>query len=155
MENPKIIFPDISTITRFALDFDGHFGSNTTYFIPKNDFYLLAILNSKLGFFYFSQTCAGLEGKGEIYLRFFGQYLEGFPIRTIDFSNPTEKAAHDKVVELVEKMLDGKKKLTDARTDADKRFYERLCNSLDAQIDDEVYRLYDITPDERKIIENS
>jgi len=59
------------------------------------------------------------------------------------------------VVELVEKMLDGKRKLADARTDADKRFYERLCDSLDTQIDDLVYRLYDITPDERKIIENS
>ena len=39
--------------------------------------------------------------------------------------------------------------------DADKRFYERLCNSLDVQIDDLVCLLYDITPDERKIIENT
>ena len=44
--------------------------------------------------------------------------------------------------------------VADARTDADKRFYERLCNSLDAQIDDAVYNLYDITPAERKIIES-
>ena len=33
--------------------------------------------------------------------------------------------------------------------------YERLCTSLDHQIDDLVYQLYDITPDERKIIEKS
>lgn len=155
MESPKIIFPDISTITRFALDLDGHFGSNTTYFIPKNDLYLLALLNSKLGFFYFSLTCAGLEGKGEIYLRFFGQYLEGFPIRTIDFSQPKEKAAHDKIVELVEKMLEAKKQLSAAQTDKDKTFYERYCASLDAQIDALVYDLYALSADERKIIENS
>lgn len=80
--------------------------------------------------------------------------LDILPIRTIDFANKAEKAAHDKMVELVEKMLDGKKKLADARTDADIRFYERLCASLDTQIDDEVHRLYDITPDERKIIES-
>ena len=38
---------------------------------------------------------------------------------------------------------------------ADRTFYERLCTSLDNQIDDLVYQLYDITPDERKIIEKS
>ncbi len=155
MESPKIIFPDISTTTRFALDLDGHFGSNTTYFIPKNDLYLLALLNSKLGFFYFSLTCAGLEGKGEIYLRFFGQYLEGFPIRTIDFSQPKEKAAHDKIVELAAKMLEAKKQLSAAQTDKDKTFYERYCSSLDTQIDELVFDLYDLTADEKKIIENS
>ncbi len=63
--------------------------------------------------------------------------------------------AHDKMVELVERMLDGKKKLADARTDSDKRFYERFCESLDQQIDTLVYQLYDITPDERKIIEGT
>jgi hypothetical protein len=153
MESPKIIFPDISTTTRFALDLGGHYGSNTTYFIPKNDLYLLALLNSKVGFFYFAQICAGLEGTGETYLRFFGQYLEGFPVRTINFDDPKEKAAHDKIVELVEKMIEAKKSLAAARTDRDKEFYERFSATLDAQIDDLVYQLYDITPEERKIIE--
>ena len=58
----------------------GYYGGNTTYFIPLHDLYLLGLLNSKLGLFYFAKTCAGLEGKTETYLRFFGQYLEGFPI---------------------------------------------------------------------------
>jgi len=39
---PKIIFPDIATTCRFALDRDGYFGTNTTYFIPGDDLYLLA-----------------------------------------------------------------------------------------------------------------
>ena len=51
-------------------------------------------------------------------------------------------------------MLDAKKKLNEARTDSDRRFYERLCASLDAQIDELVYELYEITPEERAIIEN-
>jgi hypothetical protein len=46
-----------------------------------------------------------LEGAGETYLRFFGQYLEGFPVRIISFSDPAEKAQHDKMVSLVERML--------------------------------------------------
>lgn len=59
------------------------------------------------------------------------------------------------MVELVEKMLDAKKSLANAHTDKDKVFYERYCSSLDTQIDDLVYQLYDITPDERKIIESA
>jgi hypothetical protein len=106
MDEPKIIFPDIATTPRFAMDEVGHYGSNTTYFIPLRDFYLLGLLNSALGRFYFSTVCAGLEGSGETYLRFFGHYLEGFPVRTINFSDPADKARHDKLVELVERMLE-------------------------------------------------
>jgi len=58
-------------------------------------------------------------------------------------------------VELVEKMIEAKKSLAAARTDRDKEFYERFCTTLDAQIDDLVYQLYDITPEEKKIIEGS
>ncbi len=153
MNAPKIVFPDISTTTRFAFDAGGHYGSNTTYFIPKNDFYLLALLNSRLGFFYFAQTCAGLEGKGEIYLRFFGQYLEGFPIRQINFADQTEKAAHDKIVALVDSMLEAKTNLQKARTDKDKTFYQDRCNALDRQIDKLVYDLYELTPAEIAVVE--
>ncbi len=50
-------------------------------------------------------------------------------------------------------MLDTKKSLADAQTDRDKQFYERFCESLDKQIDNLVYDLYEITNEERKIIE--
>ncbi len=79
--------------------------------------------------------------------------INSLPIRTIDFTNPKEKAAHDKIVELVEKMLDTKKSLADAQSDRDKQFYKRFCESLDKQIDNLVYDLYEITNEERKIIE--
>jgi len=63
-------------------------------------------------------------------------------------------ASHrDRVVELVEKMIEGKKQLAAARTDKHKVFYERYCENLDRQIDELVYRLYDITAEERKVIE--
>lgn len=153
MVGPKIIFPDISTITRFSLDLTGAFGSNTTYFIPKNDLYLLALLNSKMGFFYFSQTCAGLEGKGEVYLRFFGQYLEGFPVPKINFENVKEKQKHDKIISLTQKIIENKKQLAEAATDKEKNFFERYCETLDKQIDELVYDLYELTDNEIKIVE--
>ena len=153
MDKPKIVFPDISTSPRFALDDKGCFSSNTTYFIPSADLYLLGLLNSRLGCFYFTRTCAGLEGKNEIYLRFFGQYLEGFPIRPINFSDPADKARHDKMVELVDRMLElNKQKHSGKLAPSQVERVDREIAATDAEIDDLVYDLYGITDEERKII---
>jgi len=150
-ESPKIIFPDIATTPRFVLDEKGHYGSNTIYFIPKRDLYLLGLLNSKLGFFYFRIVCAGLEGTGDTYLRFFGQYLEGFPVKKINFSDPTDKARYDKMVSLVERMLELHKR--NPRTPQEQELVKREIVSTDRQIDTLVYELYGLTEDEIKIVE--
>ena len=152
---PKIIYPDISTTCRFALDREGYFGANTTYFIPGNDLYLLGLLNSRFAQFYFTDVCAGLEGGGETYLRFFGQYMEEFPVRPIDPASPDDKTRHGKIVSLVEQMLPVQKQLAGAQSDKDKDFYENKCASLDRQIDALVYELYDLTADEIKIVEGA
>ena len=153
MDGPKIIFPDIAIAPRFCLDETGSYGSNTVYFMPRRDFYLLGLLNSRLGNFYFKTTCAGLEGKTETYLRFFGQYLEGFPVRTIDSSVAADKAGHDKMVMLVERMLDFHKQLAAARTPDDKTRLQREIDATDRQIDQLVYELYGLTEEEIKIVE--
>jgi hypothetical protein len=152
-EKPKIIYPDIATTCRFALDRNGYFSSNTTYFIPGDELYLLGILNSKLGQFYFSDVCAGLEGGGSTYLRFFGQYLEGFPVRTINFLDPSDKAQHDKIVELVEQILILHKHLAVAKTPYDKIRIQRQIDATDHQIDFLVYGLYGLPEREIQIIE--
>jgi hypothetical protein len=154
-EQPKIIYPDIATTCRFTLDRDGYFGSNTTYFIPGADLYLLGLLNSRLGQFYFSQVCAGLEGGGTTYLRFFGQYLEGFPICPINFSEPADAARHAKMVALVEHMLALHVKLAAAAVPADKTLYQRQIEATDRQIDALVYELYGLTEEEMNTVEES
>ncbi len=152
---PKIIFPDIATAPRFALDETGYYGSNTTYFIPMRDLYLLGLLNSRMGCFYFASTCAGLEGAGETYLRFFGQYLEGAPIRTIDFYDPADKARHDRTVALVERMLELHKRLAAARTQAEQELYRRQIEATDREIDALVYELYGLTEEEIGVVEGA
>ena len=52
-------------------------------------------------------------------------------------------------------MLDSKKQLASAITDSDKNFLQNKCNSLDRQIDKLVYELYNLTDEEKDIIENS
>ena len=152
MDGHKIIFPDIGTTTRFALDTTGYYGTNTTYFLPVTDKYVLGVLNSQLGQFYFEQVCAGLESTGDTYLRFFGQYLSGFPIRTIDFDNPADVALHDKMVALVDTMLDLHKKLPEL-AGIKREVIEAQIESTDREIDALVYRLYGLTADEIKIVE--
>ena len=132
---PKIIYPDIATSCRFTLDRDGFFSTNTTYFIPGEDLYLLGILNSRLAFRYFSHVCAGLEGGGSVYLRFFGQYLNDFPIRTIDFTSPADVTRHDRMVALVERMLDLHKKLAAEGAPHVKTVLQRQIEATDRQID--------------------
>lgn len=155
MNKSKIIFPDIATAPRFALDEIGYYSSNTTYYIPRSDLYLLGLLNSRLGYFYFIQTCAGLEGKNEIYLRFFGQYLEGFPVHPIDTSVPAEKAKRDRMIALVEQVTLLKKKSGSAKTSQDRAVLQRQLDATDGQIDRLVYELYGLTGDEIAIVEES
>ncbi len=155
LDKPKIIFPDIATRPRFALDETGYYGGNTTYFIPLSDLYLLGLLNSRLGYFYFSSTCAGLEGKRETYLRFFGQYLEGMPIRTIDASAAADVARRDRMVALVERMLELHRRQAAARTPADRELNARQIEATDREIDSLVYELYGLTEEEVAIVEGT
>ncbi len=152
-EKPKIIYPDIATNCRFTLDGEGFFSPNTTYFIPSEDLYLLGILNSKLANFYLATVCAGLEGSGTVYLRFFGQYLEAFPVQPIEFSEPADKSRHDQMVELVKRMLDLNKRLQKAITAHEKDSLQRQIDATDRQIDRLVYELYGLTDVEIKIVE--
>lgn len=52
-------------------------------------------------------------------------------------------------------MLDARKQLAAARTERDKTFYESKCGSLDRQIDELVYELYELTPEEIAIVEGA
>ncbi|MBE9593686.1 MAG: hypothetical protein IMF19_09420, partial [Proteobacteria bacterium] len=81
--------------------------------------------------------------------------LARLPIPSINFSDPTEKAQHDKLVALVESMLKLQKKYHDARMERDKELYERQIKIIDVQIDRQVYDLYVLAEEEIKIVENA
>jgi hypothetical protein len=68
-------------------------------------------------------------------------------------TNPVEKAQHDKLVALVESMLELQKKYHDARMERDKELYERQIKIVDAQIDKLVYDLYGLMEEEVKVVE--
>jgi hypothetical protein len=76
------------------------------------------------------------------------------PIRPINFSDPADKARHDKMVKLVDRTLELNKqkhsgKLAPSQVDR----IDREIAATDAEIDNLVYELYGINDEERRIIE--
>jgi type I restriction-modification system DNA methylase subunit len=88
-EQPKIVYPDIALESRFTIDTQGFYAANTVYTLPMEDYYLLALLNSRLIFTYMQQKTTVLgdaEARGR--LRFIAQYMEHLPVRRIAFTTP-------------------------------------------------------------------
>ena len=81
------------------------------------------------------------------------QYLGRIPIRTIDFNKPSEKAIHDKLVSLVDRMLVLHKKKSALPPSAEREKIERELAVTDENIDEIVCGLYGLTNEERRIIE--
>jgi hypothetical protein len=115
--------------------------------------FFLAILNSKLSTFFIKKIAFELT-KGA-FAKVRTNQLARLPIHTIDFSNPVEKKMHDDLVALVEKMLKLNKELQGKTFDSEREPLERQIAATDKKIDDLVYRLYDITDEERNIIEGN
>jgi hypothetical protein len=115
-----------------------------------NPLYVLGLLNSKLLFWNLQIISNKFRGG---WITCTKQYFGTLPIRTIDFSNSEEVAKHDKLVALVDNMLELQKNYHDARMERDKELYERQIKFVDSQIDRLVYELYELTEEEVKVVE--
>ena len=113
--------------------------------------YMLAILNSRL-MIYLYEALAQEEGRTFAQVKIFR--VKQLPIRILDLSDPGEKSRHERVVRLVDQMLDTKKRLAAARSDKDWNYYENKCAALDREIDATVYGLYSMTEEEIRIVAN-
>jgi hypothetical protein len=158
-ESPKIMIPDISYHPKAYYDLDGLYCLKTIYLILKEEetkydlSYITGILNSKLTDFFFRSRFSAMHMQGG-YLRFRKQFIEQIPIRRIDFDNTTEKKMHDKLVALVERMLELNKRLAPIRNTYSNERDEltREIERTDKEIDNLVYDLYGLTEEERKIV---
>ena len=112
--------------------------------------FITALLNSKLISWY---VYSFIVAKAIRTIHFDTPLTEKIMIPDIDLNEPTNKQSHDKIVSLVDQMLESKKQLQTSKTDKDKTYWERKCEQLDHAIDSEVYKLYNLTPEEIKIVE--
>ena len=143
----------IATFDNFGYYFDSlSYGIHLKPDTRESILYILAVLNSRLINFIHEKIS---QNKEKVFAKVLAVNLGKLPIRAINFNEMGEKAMHDKMVNLVEQMIEAKKNSQSARTDRDKNFYQDRCNALDRQIDKLVYELYELTPDEIKIVEKN
>ena len=158
MREPKILVPDIADRASFALDEKGEYAFTSGYGITlkpttkESPKYVLGLLNSAVLDFYLKRVSTTMRGG---FFRYFTQFIEQLPIRPINFNDPLDKAAHDRMVTLVDSMLTLHKRVASAKSEAQRGAIQRQIDATDAEIDRLVYALYGLTKDEIAIVEGA
>jgi len=153
-DGEKIILPRTTLSLKASLDIDNLSLVDRIYYLkPKEDKfilkYLLGLINSKLIDFYYKSHFGASHLQGN-YLDLKGVDLEKIPIR---LPSPSQEKI---IVDLVNQMLELQKKYHDEKIIGGER--DRIksqIDSIDYEIDQEVYKLYGLTPEEIKIVEES
>ena len=159
-EQPKIMLPYMITqLSAYYDDADLYFVNVTTggFGITTDEHrgsqrYMTGVLNSKLLDWFMKNVSTTFHGG---YFAANKQFLVQLPIRTINFDDPADVAQHDKMVALVERMLELHKKLAAATIPADKELYQRQIEATDRQIDALVYELYGLTEEKIAVVEKA
>ena len=155
---PKIVTPDIAPCASFSIDREGRHCFVSGYGILLRSGvgvrleYVLALLNSRLLDFYLRRVSTRLRGG---FYRYFTQFLAQLPIRLLDLNNTDEKKQHDDLVALAEAVLTLRERLAlkaEVR-DEERAEMERDIARTERDIDEQVYGLYGLTQDERRLVE--
>jgi type II restriction/modification system DNA methylase subunit YeeA len=134
-EKPKIIIPAIVKSANYAFDTENMYSNDKTTIISKDDKYLLGTLNSKLSDFFIFNISNTKRGG---YYEYKPMYVEKIPI--VEPSDEDRK----KIESFVEQILTAKKDNPKADT-----------SELEEEIDQLVYKLYDLSEEEIEIVEES
>lgn len=144
---PKLVCPYISVRSQFSLDEKGEFYTNTKVygFIKKKEIqdsykYLLALLNSTLTWFYVKNVSAVFRGG---YYTYSPMYLNNFPLPSL---SPEQQKSFIEIVDEILALTNSSDYLSNAEKQVKVKDYEK-------QIDQLVYRLYDLTPEEIIVVE--
>jgi type I restriction-modification system DNA methylase subunit len=134
--------------SRYCLMASGGFSITVSKESGLSPNFVLGLLNSRLLFWRLRSISNVFRGG---WITCTKQYVETLPIRTINFTDPADKARHDKMVSLVERMLELHKR--SPRTPQEKESLQREIESTDRAIDKLVYELYGLTEEEIRIVE--
>jgi hypothetical protein len=132
-EKPKILYPDIYEHQSLVWDESGYFAANTCYFISTKENWLTGLLNSQAVEWFYSNMSSKVRGG---YLRAFSDYMKQIPIPA---APSAERAA---ISLLVEKCVEA-------------RGQGAGVAGWEAEINERVGRLYGLTAEEIKIVEEA
>jgi hypothetical protein len=123
--------------------------------IPRGAFpnikFSLAVLNSRLISWFFCQF--NMVARRDDFPKTIIKQTRELPFPKIDLKKPADKARHDKLVVLVDKLLGLMPKLRAATADSEKAVLQNAVTATDQQIDELVYELYGLTAAEIRLVE--
>lgn len=128
-ERPKIVWGNLATKPKFAIEEKPHYISAPANLIPSDDLYLLGLLNSTICSFLISFLAAV---RGGSFLEFKPMYVEHLPVFLASSSQKNPIVKH------VRSILEGPS--------------SQRVSTLELQIDELFFDLYGLTADERQLI---
>ena len=131
-EKEKIVWPETSFDNQFCYVEKSVYLNKTSFFIPVSDHFLVGLLNSRMAKFYFGSIVNKMRGG---YFSMSKAYVEAFLVLS-------EESINQQIINIVDQILTIKKANSSADTAA-----------LESEIDLLVYRLYQLTWDEVKIVD--
>jgi len=132
-DKPGVIYPELALVPQYAYSHQGWICDCTLYVIPTPAVYLTALMNSAVVRFFFQQIAPKMRGD---YMRFKALYMSQIPVPAVP---PQKQKPVERLVELI---LSAKQR--DAGADV---------SALEREIDELVYALYGLTPEEIQIVE--
>ncbi len=130
-EKPKIMYQVLQVKPCFIYDDSNQYCNNSMWIIPRDDKFLVGLLNSKMGWWLISKYCTAIQNGYQLIWKYFGQ----IPI-AVSTTNRIE------IANLVDEIIKIKK--SDPNSDT---------TPLESEIDRLVYQLYGLTEEEIKIVE--
>jgi hypothetical protein len=140
-----------------TLDREQKFALNTLVVLtPKDNCafgirFILALFNSKLLNFYYTHF---LKSTKKVFSEIQARQVGQLPIPPLDLTDRADRARHDALVALVDKMLALVPKLRAETRERERAVLQNAVDSTDRKIDDLVYEHYGLTPEEIALVEN-
>ena len=111
--------------------------------------FISAILNSKLISWY---TYSFIYARAIMTMQFDNPVTSRIPMPVIDLSNPSHKEGHDKIVVLVDNIIELNKKVNTEKNPNSLNMINRQILACEKQLDNLIFSIYNLNDEERRII---
>ena len=141
-----------------SLDKEQKYALNTLVVItpkeecPYNLRFILALLNSRVLNFYYLHF---LKSSKKVFSEIQARQVGRLPIPVLDLSQESSRQVHKRVVSLVDKLVEAKGQLHDARSEQQQSLMSAKCGAFDRQIDQLLYEVFNLDREEISQIEDA